>query len=291
MPAWSTSASAGGNLLGRWTRDLADGGALQVQAYYDQTAPRWRPAATSRLDTYDVDVQHSFDRRPPRSGLGRGGLPSGRVRALTAAGRSAFLDAGGRDADTWQPVRPGPDRPDRPALTLTLGAEARGQQLHRRASSCRTSGWPGTRPGGDLVWAAALRAVPHADRDRAGPRPCRLADRGDFQSGDADRLRGRLSRPAAPQRQPCRSRSSTTTTTTCGPSTRARPPSCRSADATATRATTYGVEAWGDCDVTAWLAAERRASARWKGLLTPLQAAGSAASRPRHRATIRPTRC
>lgn len=52
---------AGRNLTGRWTRSFQGGGSLQLQAYYDRTE---RGAVTDSgnfwLDTYDVDLQHSF---------------------------------------------------------------------------------------------------------------------------------------------------------------------------------------------------------------------------------------
>ena len=52
---------SGRNLTGRWNRTFQDGGSLQLQAYYDRTE---RGAVTDSgnfwLDTYDVDLQHSF---------------------------------------------------------------------------------------------------------------------------------------------------------------------------------------------------------------------------------------
>ena len=52
---------AGRNLTGRWSHTLPGGGGLQLQAYYDRTE---RGAVTDSgnfwLDTYDVDLQHSF---------------------------------------------------------------------------------------------------------------------------------------------------------------------------------------------------------------------------------------
>jgi len=48
---------AGRNLLARWTRVGQDGGELQVQAYYDRAQRR----GVFTVDTYDVDVRHSFD--------------------------------------------------------------------------------------------------------------------------------------------------------------------------------------------------------------------------------------
>ena len=53
---------AGRNVTSRWTHGFTDGGSLQLQAYYDHTE---RGGVTNSgyfwLDTYDIDVQHSFD--------------------------------------------------------------------------------------------------------------------------------------------------------------------------------------------------------------------------------------
>jgi iron complex outermembrane recepter protein len=48
---------AGGNILGRWTRTLASGGDLQVQAYYDRTS-RYESNFAKRRNTFDVDFLH-----------------------------------------------------------------------------------------------------------------------------------------------------------------------------------------------------------------------------------------
>ncbi len=48
---------AGGNLLGRWKRDLGSGSDLQVQTYYDRTNRKQSNFAESR-DTFDVDFMH-----------------------------------------------------------------------------------------------------------------------------------------------------------------------------------------------------------------------------------------
>src|SRR6266576_2538618 len=50
---------AGGNLLGRWRRDLATGSDIQVQAYYDRTNREDVTLAESR-NTFDVDLLHHF---------------------------------------------------------------------------------------------------------------------------------------------------------------------------------------------------------------------------------------
>ncbi len=48
---------AGGNILARWKRDLANGNDLQLQAYYDRTS-RTEPNFDETRDTLDVDFLH-----------------------------------------------------------------------------------------------------------------------------------------------------------------------------------------------------------------------------------------
>lgn len=50
---------AGGNLLARWTRSLADGSDMQLQLYYDRTE-RDSLLFRETRDTLDVDFQHRF---------------------------------------------------------------------------------------------------------------------------------------------------------------------------------------------------------------------------------------
>ena len=52
---------SGGNLLGRWSRQLADNSDVKVQAYYDRTHRSIPGSFTQDIDTYDVDFQQ---RRP-----------------------------------------------------------------------------------------------------------------------------------------------------------------------------------------------------------------------------------
>jgi iron complex outermembrane receptor protein len=51
---------AGGNLMARWNRDLGDGEALQVQAYYDRAERKTNDGGGLLLNTYDIQVQHNF---------------------------------------------------------------------------------------------------------------------------------------------------------------------------------------------------------------------------------------
>jgi iron complex outermembrane receptor protein len=54
---------SGRNLLARWTRSGQDGSKLQIQGYYDRTQRTSRGGGGEgfTFDTYDIDVQHSFD--------------------------------------------------------------------------------------------------------------------------------------------------------------------------------------------------------------------------------------
>jgi iron complex outermembrane receptor protein len=49
----------GGNLLGRWTKQLGGGSSLQVQSYLDRQ-DRSVPGVVSRSDTFDIQAQHNF---------------------------------------------------------------------------------------------------------------------------------------------------------------------------------------------------------------------------------------
>jgi iron complex outermembrane receptor protein len=53
-------AISGDNVLARWNHVLEGGSALQIQAYYDYTYFSRAGLESDNLNTYDVDVQHSF---------------------------------------------------------------------------------------------------------------------------------------------------------------------------------------------------------------------------------------
>ena len=61
---WPGGRRSGGNVLGRWTRHLADDASLQLQVYYDQerrsdVSPTGGGSA-QRLKTVDVEAEHVF---------------------------------------------------------------------------------------------------------------------------------------------------------------------------------------------------------------------------------------
>ncbi|HZW14700.1 MAG TPA: TonB-dependent receptor [Brevundimonas sp.] len=142
----------GANVLGRWSRPLADG-ELQVQAYYDRHE-REEPGSLEQSDTWDLTVQHAMD--------------YGRHRLVVGAGH--------RVIDSRFAAAPGGallDPPDRTltltnvfvqdqialgaGLTLTLGAKFEDNSFsgHEFLPNARVA-WE--RPGGDLVWGAVSRA-------------------------------------------------------------------------------------------------------------------------------------
>ena len=51
---------SGSNLLARWTRQFADGGGLRLRAYYDRTDRDHAETFVERLDTYDLEFQHTL---------------------------------------------------------------------------------------------------------------------------------------------------------------------------------------------------------------------------------------
>jgi iron complex outermembrane receptor protein len=81
----------GGNLVGRWNHAWQNGSNLQVQAYYDQ-ADRGTPDDNGHfiLDTYDLDVQHSFDLGARNALVWGGGL---RLSHYTIDGTATLLFA------------------------------------------------------------------------------------------------------------------------------------------------------------------------------------------------------
>ena len=51
---------SGGNVLGRWLRNLGDDATLRLQAYFDRTERHQPGAINEKLDTFDVEFQHGF---------------------------------------------------------------------------------------------------------------------------------------------------------------------------------------------------------------------------------------
>ncbi len=65
---------AGRNLTARWNHGWSDGSALQVQAYYDYTSRATQGGGSFYVNTYDLDVQHSFSLGPRNAIVWGGGM-------------------------------------------------------------------------------------------------------------------------------------------------------------------------------------------------------------------------
>src|SRR5882724_3374448 len=83
---------SGGNLLARWNRTLQDGASLQVQTYYDRTRRIFPGTFGEVLDTYDIDVQHSFHWKTGHDIVWGGGYRYSQD-AVTNSALLAFLPA------------------------------------------------------------------------------------------------------------------------------------------------------------------------------------------------------
>ena len=142
----------GGDVLGRWSRPLA-GGELQVQAYFDRFE-REEPGTLEESDTWDLSVQHALDFGRHRLVLGAGH----RVvdSRFTAPPGGAFLDPAERTL-TLTNVFVQDQITLAEGLTLTLGAKFEDNSFSGQEflPNVRLA-WQ--RPGGDLLWGAISRA-------------------------------------------------------------------------------------------------------------------------------------
>ena len=89
---------SGGNILGRWTQNLADGSALEFQAYFDRARRSTTSDIVAAVNTYDVSAQYSFalgDRQHFVTGVG---YRSNHDR-FTPGPRTAFLDPAQRTTE------------------------------------------------------------------------------------------------------------------------------------------------------------------------------------------------
>jgi len=92
QPVGARKTLGGVNLLGRWNRPTADGGNLQLQAYYDHTRRDHPGTFAESLDTVDIDVQHQFSWRNDHDVLWGGGARYSRDDVTNSAAL-AFLPA------------------------------------------------------------------------------------------------------------------------------------------------------------------------------------------------------
>ena len=222
---------------------LADDRSLQVQAYYDDyRAPlpaRQRLARRPSTSTPSINAGLGAPRsRRSAAACARRATSSSTISTAS----SSILRAGGCGS---QRLRPGPDRAD-PDARPDRRRQARAAPASPASSSCPTCASPGSRRRAPCLGARCRGRCAPRRGSTASSSSCRCWRRAtDFESREADRLRGRLSRPAERQRPRSRSRSSSISTTTSGrPSSPATRLPIRLQNGL--EGHTYGVEAWAD---------------------------------------------
>ena len=176
------SSISGNNLLGRWNRDLAGWGQLQVQSYLEHTERDIPGTFAERLNIFDVEFQHGLRAIGAHRLTWGGGYRYGDDRVSNSA-FLAFLpaDRGMR----WANVFAQDEIALEENLRLTLGAKFESNYYTGTESlpSARLAWKPQPQ---SLVWGAvsrALRAPSRIDRDffvTAGP--TQLAGGPDFAS-------------------------------------------------------------------------------------------------------------
>lgn len=152
-----TTAIEGRNLTVHWTRDWSDQSSLQVQAYYDQVgrSTEGNQGGSFTVDTYDLDVQHSFDLGGRNAIVWGGGL------------RLSRYDIEGTPSFYFTPARGTLDLSDvfvqdtitlTPSVRLIVGLKGEDDPYSGVAAlpSARLS-WTPTDAA--LVWLSASRAI------------------------------------------------------------------------------------------------------------------------------------
>ena len=178
---------SGNNLLGRWNRDLAGWGQLQVQSYFDHTERDIPGNFAERLNIFDVEIQHGLRAIGAHRLTWGGGYRYGDDRVSNSA-VLAFLPA--NRGLRWANVFAQDEIALEENLRLTLGAKFENNYYTgtEPLPSARLAWKPDPQR---LVWGAvsrALRAPSRIDRDfflpaRTVPTPAPGIDGGpDFVS-------------------------------------------------------------------------------------------------------------
>ena len=141
---------SGGNLLARWNHTWRNDAALQVQAYYDRAQ-----GGGFRLDTYDLDVQHSFALGRRNHVVWGGGV---RVERYTIVGTDAFQFLPARRTLSLSNVFVQDSLRINDATTLVVGLKLENDPYSgvTPLPSVRLSWKPNE---ASLVWVAASRAI------------------------------------------------------------------------------------------------------------------------------------
>ena len=177
------SSISGNNLLGRWNRDLAGWGQLQVQAYFDHTERDIPGTFAERLNIFDVEFQHGLRPMGAHRLTWGGGYRYGDDHVTNSA-IVAFLpaDRGLR----WANIFAQDEIALLDQLRLTLGTKF--ERNYYTGTEPLPSARLAWKPGAQhLIWGAASRAVrapSRIDRDFFSPAqpPFAIAGGPDFES-------------------------------------------------------------------------------------------------------------
>jgi iron complex outermembrane receptor protein len=144
----------GANLVGRWTRKLADGAIARVQAYWDYTHREHPQQFEEHLDTFDIEGQYGFTLGAHEILVG-GGFRQAHDRVVNSASQ-AFLPPDKRLR--WSNVFVQDRIELAPTVDLTLGAKVEHNDYTGAEflPSIRLS-WQPT--PAHMLWTAASRAV------------------------------------------------------------------------------------------------------------------------------------
>ncbi len=158
------SSLSGNNLLGRWNRDLAGWGQLQIQSYFEHTERDIPGTFAERLNIYDVEFQHGLRAIGAHRLTWGGGYRYGEDR-VTNTVRLAFVPADRRLR--WGNVFAQDEIALENNLRLTLGAKFENNYYTgtEPLPSARLAWKPDPQR---LIWAAAsrtVRAPSRIDRD------------------------------------------------------------------------------------------------------------------------------
>ena len=160
---YSVDHISGGNILGRWTRDLSSGGQVVLQTYYDRTN---RDAAIfgEWRDTFDVDFQHRF-----RFGDWQTIVWGGGYRATSDRVRNSFdlgLSPQSRTTNLYSAFLQDEISIVKNRLGLTLGSKIEHNDF---------TGFE-FQPSGRLLWTPAAHHSVWASVSRAVQMPSRIED-------------------------------------------------------------------------------------------------------------------
>jgi iron complex outermembrane recepter protein len=151
---------SGRNLLARWTRADRRGGELQIQAYYD----RAQRGGVFQVDTYDVDVRHSFHVDDRQTLVWGGGARHSRYEIGSSP--NLFYEPTRGDLNLYNLfVQDSLTLSPTTKLTLGLKIEDDPYLDPETLPSARLSWTPSNRA---MIWASASKAVRSAtpfDRD------------------------------------------------------------------------------------------------------------------------------